>query len=1101
MTPSASVVLSFGIHEYSGADPVAPLVSASINTGTSSPGSTGLISVAGAGEMFFAAFGSTQTSGGGSQSVGSGDTSRYAYDAQSSAALLDEDQIGVSSAAAMSFSYSYSGVWAGVGASFTPSAFTFSPAGGKGFSGAQSVTISTGAAGSIYYTTNGTTPTCSSTLYTGPITVASTETIQAIACSGGYPTSTVASATYTIGSIVHVQSTGATSGGSAVSSESAEFLSPTTAGNLIVVGMSAIGSSTVTFSVSDSTGNTYSQAGIYATNGTSTRTAIFYAKSIAGGYDTVTVTPSASVALTLGIHEYSGADPVAPLVSTSVDYGSGSPGSTGSISVGGANDMFFAAFGSTQGTGGSQSVGTGATSRYAYDSEGAPVLLDEDQIGVSSAAAMSFSYSYSGVWAGVGASFTPSAFTFSPAPGEASGGTQSVTISTGATGSIYYTTDGSTPTCSSTLYTGPITVASTETIKAIACSGSEPSSTVASATYTIGSIVHVQSTGATSGGSAVSSESAEFLSPTTAGNLIVVGVSAIGSSTVTFSVSDSTGNTYSQAGIYATNGTSTRTAIFYAKSIAGGYDTVTVTPSASVALTLGIHEYSGADPVAPLVSTSVGSGSGSPGSTGPISVGGANDMFFAAFGSTQGTGGSQSVGTGATSRYAYDSEGAPVLLDEDQIGVSSAAAMSFSYSYSGVWAGVGASFTPSAFTFSPVGGTSFAGTQSVTITAGTSVSGSIYYTTDGSTPTCSSTAYTGPITVSSTETIQAIACSGGYPTSTVASATYNIGSIVHVQSTGATSGGSAVVSESALFVSPTTAGNLIVVGVSAIGSSTVTFSVSDSTGNTYSQAGIYATNGTSTRTAIFYAKSIAGGYDTVTVTPSASVALTLGIHEYSGADPVAPLVSTSIGSGSGSPGSTGPISVGGANDMFFAAFGSTQGTGGSQSVGTGATSRYAYDSEGAPVLLDEDQIGVSSAAAMSFSYSYSGVWAGVGASFTPSAFTFSPVGGTSFAGTQSVTITAGTSVSGSIYYTTNGSTPTCSSTAYTGPITVSSTETIQAIACSGGEPSSTVASATYNIGSIVHVQSTGATSGAGAVVSESRSLFHPRRQGISSSWE
>jgi len=55
----------------------------------------------------------------------------------------------------------------------------------------------TGAA--IYYTTDGvTTPTTSSELYTGGISVSATETINAIAVASNYYSSAVASATYTI---------------------------------------------------------------------------------------------------------------------------------------------------------------------------------------------------------------------------------------------------------------------------------------------------------------------------------------------------------------------------------------------------------------------------------------------------------------------------------------------------------------------------------------------------------------------------------------------------------------------------------------------------------------------------------------------------------------------------------------------------------------------------------------------------------------------------------------------------------------------------------------------------------------------------------------
>jgi len=50
---------------------------------------------------------------------------------------------------------------------------------------------------SIYYTTDGTTPTTSSTLYTNPITISQTSTLKAIATASGYINSTVASATYT----------------------------------------------------------------------------------------------------------------------------------------------------------------------------------------------------------------------------------------------------------------------------------------------------------------------------------------------------------------------------------------------------------------------------------------------------------------------------------------------------------------------------------------------------------------------------------------------------------------------------------------------------------------------------------------------------------------------------------------------------------------------------------------------------------------------------------------------------------------------------------------------------------------------------------------
>ena len=75
---------------------------------------------------------------------------------------------------------------------------TFSPAPAT-YTSAQTVTISDATAGAtIYYTTNNTAPTTASTVFTVPITVNSTETIQAIAAATGFSNSAVATAAYTI---------------------------------------------------------------------------------------------------------------------------------------------------------------------------------------------------------------------------------------------------------------------------------------------------------------------------------------------------------------------------------------------------------------------------------------------------------------------------------------------------------------------------------------------------------------------------------------------------------------------------------------------------------------------------------------------------------------------------------------------------------------------------------------------------------------------------------------------------------------------------------------------------------------------------------------
>ncbi len=83
----------------------------------------------------------------------------------------------------------------GQGATTPP---TFSPAAGT-YSSAQSVTLTDSTANAvIYYTTNGTAPSNSSPVYSAPISVTATTTVQAVAIAPGLAASSIASATYTI---------------------------------------------------------------------------------------------------------------------------------------------------------------------------------------------------------------------------------------------------------------------------------------------------------------------------------------------------------------------------------------------------------------------------------------------------------------------------------------------------------------------------------------------------------------------------------------------------------------------------------------------------------------------------------------------------------------------------------------------------------------------------------------------------------------------------------------------------------------------------------------------------------------------------------------
>jgi len=105
--------------------------------------------------------------------------------------------------------------------------------------------------------------------------------------------------------------------------------------NLVVVGWNDT-TSTVS-SVSDSRGNTYTQAGTTVT-GTGLRQAIYYARNIVGGSNTVTVGFNQAAAFAdVRILEYSGLDPTSPLDVTAGAAGTSSSPNSGAATTTAAN--------------------------------------------------------------------------------------------------------------------------------------------------------------------------------------------------------------------------------------------------------------------------------------------------------------------------------------------------------------------------------------------------------------------------------------------------------------------------------------------------------------------------------------------------------------------------------------------------------------------------------------------------------------------------------------------------------------------------------------------------------------------------------------------
>ncbi|MHA6531252.1 chitobiase/beta-hexosaminidase C-terminal domain-containing protein [Paenibacillus sp. BAC0078] len=108
--------------------------------------------------------------------------------------------------------------------------------------------------------------------------------------------------------------------------------------------------------------------------------------------------------------------------------------------------------------------------------------------------------------------------TANPAGGAVASGTTVVLSTTTSGATIYYTTDGSTPTSGSTVYSAPIPLTSAKTIKAIAVKAGMTDSNVLSEAYTI--MAQVDAPTANPAGGAVASGTTVALSTTTSGATI-----------------------------------------------------------------------------------------------------------------------------------------------------------------------------------------------------------------------------------------------------------------------------------------------------------------------------------------------------------------------------------------------------------------------------------------------------------------------------------------------------------------------------------------------------------------------------------------------------
>ena len=442
------------------------------------------------------------------------------------------------------------------------------------------------------------------------------------------------------------------------SSVAVSYLNPQTAGNLNIAVVGWGDTTSSISSINDTQGNTYSRA-VGPTSGTGLQQSIYYAKNIIGGSNEVTVTFNHAAAYPdVRILEYKGLSTTSPMDVTAAEKGTGTAANSGSATTTSSNELVFGS--GTTGTAFS-AAGSGFTSRMINIFGN----IEEEKIVTSGGSYNATATTSSSNWVMQMATFrysgsspppnpAPTVAAISPGSGTASGGT-AVTITgtgflTGATVKLGGTTATNVTVTSSSTMTATTAAHTAGTVDVVATNTDSQSGTLGSGyTYTSssnGAVRFVQVNYKTSNPS-VSSLAVAYPSAQTAANLNIVVVGWNDTTSTVSSVVDSRGNTYTRA-VGATAGTALTQSIYYAKNIAGGSNTVTVTFNKAASYPdVRVLEYSGLNTTNPLDARASATGSGSLANSGSATTTSATELIFGA-GMTGGV--ITRAGTGFTSR-------------------------------------------------------------------------------------------------------------------------------------------------------------------------------------------------------------------------------------------------------------------------------------------------------------------------------------------------------------------------------------------------------------------------------------------------------------------